>query len=104
MHTRTILHVWLAFLLLFAQQGAVLHALSHVPGPLPAQSQPDKQLPHSQACDKCVVYGQLAGSVAATPLVIFGQHAAVALVTVLFAAHFPLFFAAYSSRAPPRLV
>jgi hypothetical protein len=104
MFPRTVLHVWLAFLLLFAQQGAMLHALSHVPGPTPTQSQPDKQLPHSQACDKCVVYGQLAGSVAAAPLVIFEQQAAVALVAVLVATYFPLFFRAYSSRAPPRFV
>lgn len=104
MFPRTVLHVWLAFLLLFAQQGAMLHALSHVPGPVPAQSQPDKQLPHSQACDKCVVYGQLAGSVAATPLVILGPHTAVAFQAALPATHFPFFFPAYSSRAPPQLV
>jgi hypothetical protein len=101
---RTMLHIWLAFLLLFAQQGAVLHALSHLPGPFPAQSQPDKQLPHSQVCDKCVVYGQLGAGVAATPLVIFGQHAAVALVAALFAIHFASPLRAYFSRAPPRLV
>jgi hypothetical protein len=98
------LHVWLAFLLLFAQQGAVLHALSHLSGPTPTQSQPDKQLPHSQACDKCVVYAQMAGSVAATPLLIFAQHAAMAFLAVLFWTHFPLLFRAYSSRAPPQLV
>lgn len=104
MQRRIILHVWLALLLLFAQQGALLHALSHVPGPLPAQSQPDKQLPHSQACDKCVVYGQLGAGVAATPLVILVQHGAVALVAVLPAIHFASILRAYFSRAPPRLV
>jgi len=104
MFPRTVLHVWLALLLLFAQQGAVLHALSHVPGPAPTQSQPDQPLPHSQACDKCVVYGQLGAGVAATPLVIFGQHAAVALAAALPAIHFASTLRAYFSRAPPRLV
>jgi len=97
------LHVWLAFLLLFAQQGAMLHAVSHLPGPAPAQSQPDKHLPHSQACDKCVVYAQLAGGVAATPLLVYGQHAAIVQATLLPASHFSSLFHAYFSRAPPSL-
>jgi hypothetical protein len=104
MNMRLLLHVWLGFLLVFAQQGAVGHALSHLSEPAPSQSSQDKQLPHSPACDKCVVYAQMAGSVAATPLIIFGQNTAVVLTAPWTASHFSLFFSAYFSRAPPRLV
>lgn len=58
----------LAFALLFAQQGAAVHALSHLAEPLPAQSQQDKQLPHSPACDKCVVYAGVGSALASSGL------------------------------------
>jgi hypothetical protein len=62
---RPILFAWLAFFLLFAQQGAATHALSHLTEHRPAQQ--EKQLPHSPACDKCVVYaGVGAGAASAT--------------------------------------
>lgn len=54
---RFILPVFLAFVLLLAQQGGVVHALRHA---LAEQSQQqDKQTPHSNACEQCTSYSQL---------------------------------------------
>lgn len=102
MNRKIFAYLWLSLLLLFAQQGAAVHAISHLPSS--SQSQPDKQLPHSQACDKCVVYAGLSGAVAATPQII-----PVLPLHLLAAAVFVVFFVSrirrvYSSRAPPALV
>lgn len=54
---RLFLPVFLAFVLLFAQQGGVVHALRHA---LAEQSQhQDNQTPHSNACEQCTSYSQL---------------------------------------------
>ncbi|MDD5404784.1 MAG: hypothetical protein PHZ14_09660 [Sulfuricella sp.] len=66
--SRPLLFLLLAFALLFAQQGAVVHALSHLAGPQPSHSQQDKHLPHSPACEKCVAYAGIGSAVAATGL------------------------------------
>src|SRR5512143_2785999 len=63
-----ILIALLAFALLFAQQGAALHALSHLAEPPAGQSQQDKHVPHSPACEKCVVYAGIGGAVASGAL------------------------------------
>jgi hypothetical protein len=54
----------LAFALLFAQQGAARHALSHV---LTEQTQQNKQLPHSPACEQCAAYAQVGGAINSSP-------------------------------------
>jgi hypothetical protein len=103
MNSRLLFSLWLAFVLLFAQQGAALHALSHFADGVPAQSQQDKHLPHSPACDKCVVYAGIGGAAPSSPPVFAAQDSAI----MLAAAFFLLFFSAphrtYLSRAPPRL-
>lgn len=66
--SRQLLFLLLAFTLLFAQQGAAIHALSHLGEALASQSQQDKHLPHSPACDKCVVYAGAGSAVAASSL------------------------------------
>lgn len=53
---RFLLPLLLAFALLFAQQGAAMHALGHI---LSEQAQQDKQAPHSPACEQCTAYAQL---------------------------------------------
>lgn len=102
-NSRLLFPLWLAFVLLFAQQGAALHALSHFADGVPAQSQQEKHLPHSPACDKCVVYAGIGSATASSPPV-FAAHETTAM---LAAAVFLLFFSAphrtYLSRAPPRL-
>jgi len=103
MNSRLLLSLWLAFVLLFAQQGAVLHALSHFADSAPAQSQQEKHLPHSPACDKCVVYAGIGGAAASAPPVFFSREMTVVLASALFLLFFSAPFRTYLSRAPPRL-
>lgn len=99
---RWLLHLAFAFALLFAQQGAALHALSHLAEGSPAHSEQEKHLPHAPACEKCVAYAAM-GSAASSPPLAFdtpkaiGIFAAIALFSALVS---PLH--AYRSRAPPR--
>jgi len=51
--------LFLAFALLFAQQGGAAHALSHA---LEQTRQQDKQSPHSAACEQCEAYAQLSSA------------------------------------------
>lgn len=103
MKTRSqlLLFLLLAFALLFAQQGAAIHALSHLSEPLPSHSQQDKQLPHSPACDKCVVYAGIGNSLASCALAI----SAMAVHPPHFAFAPPALLSQparlYRARAPP---
>lgn len=59
---------WLSLILLAAalvmgQQGAAVHALSHIGEAL--GSQQDKQAPHNGACDQCVAYADLGSALPA---------------------------------------
>jgi hypothetical protein len=103
MNSRLLLSLWFTFALLFAQQGAALHALSHFADSVPSQSQQEKHLPHSPACDKCVVYAGIGSAAPSSPSAFAAQDSAVMLAAALFLLFFsaPLF--SYLSRAPPRL-
>ena len=57
--SRLFLPFSLAFALLFAQQAGAVHTLSHEFEEL---SQKDKQAPHSNTCEKCATYAQLASA------------------------------------------
>lgn len=57
---RFIQTLFFALALLFAQQGGVLHALSHAFAEKTAQH--NKQTPHSPACEQCTSYAQLGGA------------------------------------------
>ena len=103
MNSRLLLSLWLAFALLFAQQGAALHALSHLADSVPAQSQQEKHLPHSPACDKCVVYAGIGSAAPSSPPAFFAEETTVILAAALFLLFFPASFYSYLSRAPPRL-
>ncbi len=54
--SRLLLPMFLAFALLSAQQSGAAHALGHA---LEQTRQPDKQAPHSAACEQCAEYAQL---------------------------------------------
>jgi hypothetical protein len=90
--TRLPVHALLTCLLLFAQQFAVAHSVSHLGKVAPA---------HTQSCDKCVLSLQLgAGLPSSTP----AAHACG--VQEQFAAapatlHTPGLSLAFDSRAPP---
>ena len=90
----------LAFALLFAQQGAAWHALSHTSGTV-GHSQPEHKLPHGEQCTKCAAFSQLGAACVSSvpPLVLLNfndvapQHAA--------SPFYRLSLQAYQSRAPP---
>jgi hypothetical protein len=106
-HCKNMSSRWLAYLslilaLLLTQQGAVLHALSHVPGQVPAHSHADdKQLPHNPACEKCVAYAAFGGALGSKPLFITAPLLAAIFVAMPFIAFAPAFLRAYPARAPP---
>lgn len=103
MRFRLILFVGLAFALLFAQQGAALHALSHFADSVPAQSQQEKHLPHSPACDKCVVYAGIGSAALPSPPMFAAQETTAILAAVVFLLFFSAPLRSYLSRAPPRV-
>jgi len=90
----------LAFALLFAQQGAAWHALSHAGG-TPGHSQPEHKLPHGEQCTKCAAFSQLGAACvsAATPLVLLSFNAVAPQSAA--SPFYRLSLPAYQSRAPP---
>ncbi|BAN34163.1 hypothetical protein SCD_n00314 [Sulfuricella denitrificans skB26] len=103
MNSRLLFSLWLALALLFAQQGAALHALSHFADGVPAQSQQEKHLPHSPACDKCIVYAGIGGAAASSPPVFAVPETTAILAAVFFLLFFSAPLRTYLSRAPPSL-
>ena len=57
--SRQFVFVLLAFLLAFAQQAGIAHALSHVQ--TAQRTQQEKHLPAEKACDKCLAFASLDG-------------------------------------------
>ncbi|MFA7239617.1 MAG: hypothetical protein WC091_05840 [Sulfuricellaceae bacterium] len=99
---RRLLHLAFAFALLFAQQGAALHALSHLMNGTPAHSEQEKHLPHTPACDKCVAYAAVGSTASSSPLAFDGQKAVGLLAAIIPVPLFTSALQAYRSRAPPR--
>ena len=86
--------------LLGVQQGAAFHGLSHRADE--NSSEPQKQLPHSKSCDKCVVYAEVSGAGPTTAhpsLQVPSQ--SVALASAARQLFFSSTVPAYSARAPP---
>jgi len=103
MNRRLFFHALLAMLLLLAQQGAALHALSHLTEIVPAHSGQDKNLPHSPVCDKCIAYAEIGGGVHSAPLVFHGVDTHFAPSPAACSEPSSRTLRAYSSRAPPSL-
>ena len=101
--SQPLLFLLLAFALLFAQQGAAIHALSHLAEQLPSQSRQDKQLPHSPACDKCVAYTGVGSAVAASGLSLPLSASISDYFQVTPTTQRPQLVPHYHSRAPPFL-
>jgi hypothetical protein len=108
-----VLLVWLAFLLLYTQQGMALHALGHAiedtrGGQRQTDSRAGKQQPdegHRHVCEHCVAYAPMGA--AAPPsgfdfTAVAAASQAVRSSFLCFASRQPL--AAYHSRAPPHIL
>lgn len=87
----------LAFALLFAQQGAVTHSISHV---LAEQSQ-NQSLPHDKHCDLCAAYAQI-GSAVGVNHIHFDFAPSFGAILTTYSVTFRSFaFSAFAARAPP---
>jgi hypothetical protein len=103
MNRRLFFFALLAALLFFGQQGAAVHAISHLAESLPGQSQQDQNLPHSPACDKCVVYAGVGSAVATASFNFFGVAGVSPQQALLPAGIYYLSPKVYFSGAPPPL-
>lgn len=94
---RTILYLLFACVVLFAQQGAIMHAVQHV---LAEQTQ-DQSLPHDKLCDLCSVYAQIGSAIGSSP-VFFAPDGQQGAFAQIFSSQFrSASFAAFAARAPP---
>jgi hypothetical protein len=59
----SLLKFLLPLLLLFSQQDALVHELSHIGEELAQLQSPSKQVPDSKPCAKCIVFAHIAGAV-----------------------------------------
>jgi hypothetical protein len=84
-------------LLLFAQQAAYAHAITHLGKEPPA----NEQLPHSKLCDKCVSFEKIAGVAPATVPVLLALEAAFEQPLDADYAFGPRTVSVFHSRAPP---
>lgn len=99
-YPRLVLPLFLAIALLFAQQGAMLHAIAHSL----AEHSHDPSMPHEEYCEKCAAYAQI-GSAVGSSSVDFDFAAVSTTATFFYFANFrSIEFAAFVARAPPRSV
>jgi hypothetical protein len=92
------LPILLALTLLFAQQAAQAHALSHLdPGSL------KESISHTTLCAKCSTFGQLSSFVPSTASVAFEAPSSIALHTVVDSDSVRRTTTVFQSRAPPSI-
>ncbi|HQR50455.1 MAG TPA: hypothetical protein PKW44_02315 [Methylophilaceae bacterium] len=102
MMRRIFLVFTLALLFGLGQQGAAVHAVSHLADWQQSQQQPDKGQ-HKSTCDKCVAYAQLGGAVGSQHVLLlapehsYHRHTPRAVHAGFSSSH------PYSARAPPSL-
>lgn len=93
----------LAFLLLFAQQGGLLHGVGHLADYSPARQQ-QEQHPHpGEVCDECLAYAGIGSAVSSTALPALSFVSSCLPADALPAAFSTAPQLAYRSRAPPLL-
>jgi hypothetical protein len=95
--SRCLQPLFFIFALLFVQQSAVVHGISHT---LAEQSQ-NHSLPHDKHCDLCAAYAQVGGAISSDIVHFdFTQAASFALGEYFAVSHVTQ-FNAFSARAPP---
>lgn len=96
----------LACLLLVAQHGAAVHALSHLYTDAAAQPQQDPQAPDLDlhTCDKCTGYAGLSAALHADPLLFHGRAVNLVQISPTQFVVPSRTFQPYYSRGPPQLV
>jgi hypothetical protein len=91
------LNALLILLLLFAQQAAYAHAISHLGKEPPAK----EQLAHSKLCGKCVSFEKISGVAPASVPVLVSLELFFAQPLHVDYVFSPRTVAAFHSRAPP---
>ena len=84
------------------QQGAAVHAISHIADEQ-EQSQQQKHLPHSQSCEKCAAYAQLGSAVGVEHQLLLSKAEQQIIAPEHGAHHASLHTSPYAARAPPFL-
>jgi len=84
-------------LLLFAQQGAYAHAITHIATQAPAK----EQLAHSKACSTCASFESISGVAPASVPESFVLPGAMPSVALAGKGFQPLAVSFFQSRAPP---
>lgn len=97
MKPRRLLVPLLALLLLFAQQAAYAHSVTHLGKEPPAK----EQLAHSKLCDKCVSFEKISGAAPASAPVLVSLDLKFAQPAQADHGSSPRAVAAFRSRAPP---
>ena len=98
MKLHRVLNGLLILLLLFAQQAAYAHAVSHLGKEPPAK----EQLAHSKLCDKCVSFEKISGiAPAGVPVLVALDVRFVQPLPARYSFR-PHTVAAFHSRAPPQ--
>ena len=87
----------LILLLLFAQQAAYAHAISHLGKEVPAK----EQLAHSKLCDKCVSFEKISGVAPNSVSLLVSLDLFFAQPLFVDFVFSPRMVAAFHSRAPP---
>jgi hypothetical protein len=95
--SRLLLPLFLVFALLFAQQGAVTHSISHVL----AEQKQDQSLPHNQHCDLCEVYAQIGSAVGVSHVHFDFASVCEENLTNHSVSFRSIAFTAFAARAPP---
>lgn len=94
---RAFLVLTLALLFGLGQQGAVMHALTHLADV--QEQQPDKK--HNAPCEQCVTYAKLANAVPSAAFTAPALPVSHGSLVEVHASTQPLHLFAYPARAPP---
>lgn len=100
---RTILSLFFAILLVFAQQEAMLHPYVHTADLQQKSSSEDKSTNHTEVCGKCVALANLGATVSSQAHILDIALGRFELSTTLHQSIISQRVLSYHSRAPPVL-
>jgi len=105
MNLRSLLYAWCTVVLLFAQQDAYRHALTHLETPAAAGkfAEGGKGLAHGKTCDKCIVFAGIDSTAVASQPILEIQRGPIESSPAPAAAFHSEVASHYLSRAPPSL-
>lgn len=100
---RNFLSLFFAILLVFAQQGAMLHSYEHTADWHQKSSNEGKSTNHSVVCEKCVALANLGAAVSSQSHTLNIASGQFELLTYLHQSVISVRYLSYHSRAPPIL-